>query len=199
MPVPDVTEYAGLLPSSADPATFSARAEAIFAWLAATATPEFNAAIAALNAALNADETLVDAVAALQALVSPPATPAEYQGNDPDKTLTTDGVWGAADYVTLVDGATIALDLSTGINFEVTITDDRTIGAPTNGKPGQAGIITVIQGGAGGWSLSFNAAIKHPRGVPPVLSSAAGSEDDLQYRVRRDGSVIIGPASMDVS
>jgi hypothetical protein len=56
-------------------------------------------------------------------------------------------LWAAAAPVTLSDAATIALDMATFINAEVTIAGDRTLGNPTNTKV-QSGIIAVTASGA---------------------------------------------------
>lgn len=60
MPIPPVTEFAGQLPAENDPATFPARAEALFDWLVGQGMPTFNAAIAAVNVALNDNGTVLD-------------------------------------------------------------------------------------------------------------------------------------------
>lgn len=51
--------------------------------------------------------------------------------------------WSALAPVALADAATIALDLATGINFTVTLGGNRTLGNPSNAKPGQQGTTTV--------------------------------------------------------
>jgi hypothetical protein len=71
------------------------------------------------------------------------ATAAQYRSNTADKILSTDQVWSAAALVALSDGATIAVDMSTGFNFSVTLGGNRTLGNPTNTKVGQSGAIVV--------------------------------------------------------
>lgn len=67
MPVPDFTPYAGLLPDESDPATFSPRASALFAWFVETGAPQL-AALAAFLASIMEDEaTVLDALDSLQA------------------------------------------------------------------------------------------------------------------------------------
>lgn len=111
------------------------------------------------------------------------ATAANYRANTADRILTTDQVWSAASLVTLTDAATIAVDMSTFINAQVTLGGNRTLGAPTNDKPGQTGVIRIIQDGTGSRTLAFNAAWVFAGGVDPVLSTAASAEDYLFYYV----------------
>lgn len=60
--------------------------------------------------------------------------------------------------VTLVDAANIALDASQGDVFVVTLTDNRTLSAPTNAKGGQRFTLIVKQDAVGGRTLTFDAA-----------------------------------------
>ena len=66
MPIPDITAFGGQLPDELDPATFPARADALFLWIVQNMSPEMNTAIAGINAALNTDETVLDALTTLQ-------------------------------------------------------------------------------------------------------------------------------------
>lgn len=61
-------------------------------------------------------------------------------------------------FVTLTDAATIAVDASLGTTFVVTLTDNRTMGAPTNPQTGTTISFIVIQDGTGGRTLAWNAA-----------------------------------------
>ena len=61
------------------------------------------------------------------------ATAAEYQGNAAGNlALTPSKVWDATAYVALTDGASIAVDMSLGFNFSVSIAGNRTLANPTN-------------------------------------------------------------------
>jgi hypothetical protein len=111
------------------------------------------------------------------------ATTAQIRDNTADKILATDETWAAGDYVALTDAATIALDLATGINFTLTIGDNRTLGAPSNTKNGQAGEIIITQDGTGSRTLAYHANWKFAGGSDPVLSTAAGAVDVLSYKV----------------
>lgn len=61
----------------------------------------------------------------------------------------------------LTDAATIATDAAQANSFYVTISDNRTMGAPTNPSIGQRLIYTIIQEGVtGGHTMSWNAVFK---------------------------------------
>jgi hypothetical protein len=111
------------------------------------------------------------------------ATAAQVRDNTANKVLLTDDTWSAADYVALTDAATVDVDMSAGINFTLTIGGNRTLGAPTNTKNGQAGEIIITQDGTGSRTLAYHANWKFVAGVEPELSTAAGAVDVLSYKV----------------
>lgn len=111
-------------------------------------------------------------------------TAAQFQANTSGKALSTDKVWSAADTVALTDAATVAVDLATGINFSVTLGGNRTLGAPSNTKNGQSGVIWITQDGSGSRTLAYNAAYKFAGGTAPVLSTTAAAVDALCYQVK---------------
>lgn len=111
------------------------------------------------------------------------ASVAEYLANTADKALSTDSVWGAQAFVGLVQAATIAVDLATGINFTTTMTGNRTLGNPTNPKVGQSGVIEFIQDSTGNRTITFGANYKFASGAVKTLSTAANSKDYLSYFV----------------
>lgn len=110
-------------------------------------------------------------------------------GTDTAKAMTPGGTYAGLDFVTLTDAATIAVDMAAGTNFTVTLGGNRTLGAPTNAKPGQGGMIECIQDGTGSRTLAFASAWKRVGGAP-TLSTAAGAKDYLHYKVRSSGLVI---------
>lgn len=110
-------------------------------------------------------------------------------GTDATKALTSDAAWDAAAYVTLNDsGGNIAVDLSTGLNFTMTMDGDYTLSAPSNGKPGQTGVIVLTQDGTGTQTLAYNSAWKFAGGTDPTLSTAASTVDLLFYQVLPNGT-----------
>ena len=116
-------------------------------------------------------------------------TTAQFLANTADKALTTDQVWAAAVPVALTDAATIALDMALFLNATVTLGGNRTLGAPTNVKY-QAGFIKLTQDGTGSRTLAFNAAWDFGSATAPVLSTAAGAIDILQYQVISPTSIL---------
>jgi len=118
------------------------------------------------------------------------ATAAHYRAKTADKILVTDKVWDAAAAVGLTDAATIALDLSTGLNFSVTLAGSRTLGAPTNLKDGQTGYIKFTQDGTGSRVLSFHADWKNTSGK--TLSTVASTVDVLYYQIVGTTPVVTG-------
>lgn len=120
------------------------------------------------------------------------ATAAEYRvGTDTGRSLVVDQVWASGAMVALTDAATIAVDLSTGINFSVILGGNRTLGNPTNPKVGQTGLILVSQDATGTRTLAYSANWKFAGGVAPVLSTVGNSSDFLFYFVQATSSIVI--------
>lgn len=84
-------------------------------------------------------------------------------------------------YVTLTDAATVAIDLSQGNHFQVTLGGNRTIGAPTNVVAGQSGVIRLVQDGTGSRTASWNSVFKFPGGTAPTLTTTASAVDLVAY------------------
>lgn len=97
------------------------------------------------------------------------------------KTLTGGQIqgqhWNEADALT--DGATIATDCNQSNKFTVTLSGNRTLGAPTNLKNGARYTWTIIQDGTGSRTLAFNAVFKFPSGHDKILSTGANALDIL--------------------
>lgn len=115
----------------------------------------------------------------------------EFRANTSSYLLDTTGTWASAGLVTLTDSATIAVDMSSGYNFTVTLAGNRALGNPTNTKVGQTGIIVVNQNGTGGNTLAFNSAYKFANGAAPTISSAANSVSVLSYIVVSSSFVVV--------
>ena len=109
----------------------------------------------------------------------------------PDATTTVAGLAVAQSFtkaqrgtpVALTDAATIAVDLSLGNNFTVTLAGNRTLGAPTNVTAGQSGVIVVTQDGTGSRTLAYNSVYKFAGGTAPTLTTTASAVDVLAYYV----------------
>lgn len=111
------------------------------------------------------------------------ATAAQFRANTPGFWLTTDKVWSAADYVALTDAATVAVDMSIGFNFSLTLGGNRTLGNPSNTQNGQSGMIVITQDGTGSRTLAYGSNWKFTAGTAPTLTTTAGATDILVYQV----------------
>ena len=85
---------------------------------------------------------------------------------------------------TLTDAASIAVDFLTGNNFMVTLTDNRTLAAPSNATAGQTGYIYIAQDRKGNRTLGYNTVYKFVSGSVPVLTTTANAMDMLVYSAR---------------
>ncbi len=82
---------------------------------------------------------------------------------------------------TLTDAETIAWDAESNQVASVVLTDNRTLGAPTNLKDGATYILIVKQDATGSRALAFNAVYKFAGGEAPTLSAAADAVDILTF------------------
>ena len=84
--------------------------------------------------------------------------------------------------VALTDGATIAVDMSLGNNFSVTLAGNRSLGDPTNVTAGQSGVIVITQDGTGSRTLAYaGTKYKFAGGTAPTLTTTAAAVDVLAY------------------
>lgn len=127
----------------------------------------------------------------------PETSSAQFLNNTPDKVLSTDQVWGAMSETVLTDGATIAWDMHTGIDFKVTLAGNRTLGNPTNVVVGRKGRLRIVQGGAGSRTLTLGSNFKTPGGEGITLTTAAAAEDYLYYDCRSTTCIVLS-ALLDV-
>jgi hypothetical protein len=110
-------------------------------------------------------------------------TTAEYRAATADKVLTSDLVWAAGAHVALSDTATVAIDMSLGLNFSLGLgLGNRTLGNPTNPKVGQCGVIVITQG-ATPRTLAYASNWKFANGTALALSTAANAVDLLHYEI----------------
>ena len=94
--------------------------------------------------------------------------------------------------VALTDGATIAVDLSLGNNFSVTLGGNRQLGDPSNVTAGQSGVIVVTQDGTGSRTLSYGGTkYKFAGGSAPTLTTTAGAVDVLAYYVESSTRITV--------
>lgn len=74
-------------------------------------------------------------------LASSIATAAEYRANTASKLIDAATLWSASGRVTLTDAGTIAADFNTFIDTECALGGNRTLGAGSNLKDGQKGVM----------------------------------------------------------
>lgn len=94
--------------------------------------------------------------------------------------------------VTLLDEPVIDIDLGEGVNFQVTLGDNRQMGSPLDQMPGRSGEIIVRQDATGGWGLTWHADWKYA-GPPPALNTAPNAATVFRYRVVAIGNVQLIP------
>jgi hypothetical protein len=119
------------------------------------------------------------------------ASVSEYRANSNTNLLTVANTWAAMSEVTLTDASTIAWDMSTGIDFVVTLGANRTLGNPSNATVGKKGRLRVVQDGTGSRTLAFDTLYKFSNGDDPVLTTTASAVDILYYDVVTTSFIVI--------
>jgi hypothetical protein len=132
----------------------------------------------AIDEALSAKQPLADALTAITAIADAAAVRA---GAAPGAVLTPAAVLDAMAWVALTDAATIAVDHAAGVNRTVTITANRTMGAPTNAKPGWPLNLRVKQPAAGSKTITWASAYDFGDGSAPTLSTTGNAEDLVSF------------------
>ena len=131
--------------------------------------------------------------------ISELATAAEYRGDTAGaKALTPEFVWDSMVEVGLSDSANIAVDMSTGFDFSVTLAGNRTLDNPTNTKVGQKGRFRVTQDGTGSRTLAFGSNYEFAGGTVVTLTTTANADDILYYDVISSTRIII-TSVLDIS
>lgn len=120
------------------------------------------------------------------------ALTAEIRSNIANKVVTTDQYWPIYVSVALTDDVNIALDMTTGINFTLTLAGNRTLSNPTNIK-NQKGWIRVQQDATGSRTLAYGTYYKFAGGTAPTLTAAANAVDLLFYDVLSSTEILIRP------
>lgn len=101
-----------------------------------------------------------------------------------DKFISPASFFEAHAAYTLTDTALIPVNMDYGINFLLTISDDRSIADPINVKLGQEGIFLIQQNAAGGHNLTWGDSYKFPTGTPPSLPQAPHAWTLIRYFVQ---------------
>jgi len=131
-------------------------------------------------------KTAANGAAGAWVMLNPASTAAEasvsdFRSNVADKTLTTDVVWSAADWVVAAASSSGTPDMNAGLNFSYTTNANFTLNAPTNTKPGQSGVIEITMGGA--HSLSVNSVFKWTQSTTPTFNTSSGGKNHIAYCV----------------
>lgn len=82
-------------------------------------------------------------------------TPNIYAAATGNRAVVSEHLQSAAVPVELTDAATVAIDWTAGINFTIELTDNRILGNPTNGIPGQWRTVLVSGDSTTDRTLSF--------------------------------------------
>ena len=102
-------------------------------------------------------------------------------------TLVPAQVWAAVSPVTLVDAATITMDLSTAVNFTCTLTSavgaTRVLANPLNAKPGQTGFVQLTQSSAGLNAVTFGTNWHWAGGTTGTVTTSTNANDILFYSI----------------
>ena len=93
---------------------------------------------------------------------------------------------------TLTDGATISWDAQAKPITAVTLTDNRTLAAPTNGIAGAFISILVIQDAGGTNTLAWNAVFEFPSETAPTLTSTGALADLFVFRYHNSKWLQVG-------
>lgn len=126
------------------------------------------------------------------------ATAAQYWANTAGKVITSDVLNQSGAYTTLTDAASIVWDMSTGINFAVTLGGNRTLANPSAVVVGRSGILKVVQDGTGTRTLSYGANYVFDSDVAPVISTTASKENYLFWHAVTATRILITLAAKGV-
>lgn len=152
------------------------------------------ASAARANAFLYFDADGNPVVRAGTPVLLPGASVSEVRAGASEEVYLSPGItFDALAPVTLTDATTVAVDMGAGINFNLTLGGNRTLGNPTNPKPGQSGRIRVTQDGTGGRTLALASNWESFTGSI-VLASGAGEVTILAYFVNSASEIEIGKA-----
>ena len=93
---------------------------------------------------------------------------------------------------TLTDAVTITWDAQAKPITAVTLTDNRTLAAPTNGQAGQFISLLVIQDAGGTNTLAWNAVFEFPSETAPTLTATGDLADLFVFRYHNSKWLQVG-------
>ena len=92
---------------------------------------------------------------------------------------------------TITSGTTLSLDFAVTNNFEITLSHNATLAAPSNAGVGQCGRILVRQDATGSRTLAYNTIWKFVDGEAPVLTTNGNALDLLVYEVLSETEILL--------
>ena len=126
----------------------------------------------------------------------PAANTSDVHGDSSTNVLTPDNVADGVAKVALSYGANVAVNMSTGINFELTLTGNCNIDNPSGETLGRSGFIAIIQDGTGSRTASWSSQWKFAGGAAPTLSTGASAKDMFYYTCfDGDEFIVTGPVA----
>ena len=92
---------------------------------------------------------------------------------------------GAAANITSVtqSSGTITFDFALSCHHKVTLTQNATLGAPSNQAVGQSGSLFITQPSSGNYTVAYNSAFKFAGGTTPTASTSSNAVDRIDYIV----------------
>jgi len=93
---------------------------------------------------------------------------------------------------TLADVENIAWDASANQVTSVTITDNRTMSAPSSQVDGAFYSLAVIQDGTGSRTMTWNAVFKFPSATAPTLTTTASARDEFTFKSDGTNMYLVG-------
>lgn len=107
-----------------------------------------------------------------------------WTGSETGKFISPDKLFDAAAPITLASATNAtAVNMATGINFNLPLDEDSEISNPSNAKPGQSGRIRVTDDGTGGWDLTFDTNWKFIGTDPTPITTTASEVHLFAYFV----------------
>lgn len=120
------------------------------------------------------------------------ATAAQYLNNTPNKVIGPTAAWGALAPGVITSSASITPDLSTAIDFTLTITSNFALNNFSNVKQGQRGRVAITQDGTGNRAITtWGSSFVSVNGQKPILSTAAGATDTLYYDCETTTRIVV--------
>lgn len=184
--------------SATEPAHSNKVQSADGAWWELGTLHPHNVATTSVNGFMSAaDKTKLDGIDT-GAEVNSYATKAQIRtGTEASTSVSPNSLADSKNWVTLTDAATIAWDVSSGFNFTVTITGNRTIGTPSGLTDivGRSGFFRIVQDAVGSHTIAVDAAIEEISGsdVATALGSFANDVTMYSYVVLPGPAVLMYP------